>query len=538
MTHAHSTTIAAVLALLTAGSVHAENIEIRLRARPASVQILPGNPTDVWGYEAELISGPAETLTTIPGSYLGPIIRVHTGDTFTAHIVNDLPDETTVHWHGLDVPPSMDGHPDDAIPAGTTKTVSFPIINRAGLYWFHPHPMMMTAEQVIKGLAGLLIVNDAEEEALDLPSGAQEIPVVLQDRTFSATNTIPYNGTEQNGMQGYIGNTMLVNGFPSAALSLATRAYRFRVLNGSNARSYKLAWSDGTPITVLGTDGGLLAAPAPKAYAMIAPGQRLDIWLDLSSRPVGTSLTLRSLAFSGFGNGQGGQVNLLTATVTASEPETRTLPATLSDMPTLDFADAVNGGSPRFFPMAFSTSVMDYTINGGMWNDGADPANEHIPTRTIEAWRLTNATGGMNMTHPIHFHGRPFRVYSRSMASGGAAAYATASAGFVDEGWRDTVIVMPGETVTLLTKTSHYVGDFVYHCHILEHEDMGMMRELHHEAACLADVTGDGTVDGSDLTLLLGLWGAGAGTPADVNQDGVVSGSDLGIVLNAWGGCG
>lgn len=525
-------------ALAFAGPVRANNIEITLRARPTSVQILPGNPTPVWAYEATLVSGPASTVTAIPGSYLGPIIRVRTGDTFTATIINDLPEDTTVHWHGLDVPPAVDGHPDSPIPAGTSRTISFPVINRAGTYWFHPHTMDKTAEQVIKGLAGLFIVSDAEEEALDLPSGAQEIPIVLQDRTFSATNTIPYAGIEQNGMQGYVGNTMLVNGLPNVALPLATRAYRLRFLNGSNARSYKLSWSDGTPITVLGTDGGLLASPVQKSYAMLSPGQRLDVWLDLSARPVGTALTMRSLSFSGFGAGQGGLVTLFTATVTTTEPETRTLPSTLSNMPTLNYADAVNGASPRTFPLTFSMGVMDYTINGRTWMDGVDPANEHLPTRTVEAWRLTNSTGGMNVTHPIHFHGRPFLVYSRSVAAGGATSYATASAGFVDEGWRDTVIVMPGETVTLLTETSHYVGDFVYHCHILEHEDMGMMRELHHEAACLPDVSGDGVIDGSDLSQLLGAWGAGAGTTADINQDGVVSGADLTLLLSAWGGCG
>lgn len=532
---------AAVSSLCAAAAAESESVAIALRAAVGSRQVLPGSPTQVWSYEASLLSGPAGALASIPGSFVGPVIRVRTGDRLTVEFTNNLPEETTIHWHGLDVPAVMDGHPHHAVPAGGSRTITFPIINRAGTYWFHPHPHMRTGAQVTMGLAGMVIVSDPQEQALGLPDGEFDVPLVIQDRRFDAQNQFIY----AMPMVGNLGDRILVNGKPDAVVSVATRAYRLRLLNGSTARAYKLAWSDGTPVTVIGTDGGLLAAPEQRPYVMLAPGERIELWLDLSNRPVGYQLTLRSLTFSGFGAGsptipQGAALDIMRFSVDRAEAETRTLPATLTPFDRYRIEDAANAADPRTFGLAFVGGA--WTLNGQTYDNGVTMPNETVPAGTLEVWRFTNqASGMMAMAHPMHVHGPQFLVHSRTVAPTQAAAYATVSQGLVDSGWKDTVIVMPGEQVTFLVRTTHYPGNFLYHCHNLEHEDMGMMRDYFVVAACPADIAPNGApngaVDGADLSTMLAGWGYNPGSLADLDGDGIVGGTDLARLLAAWGVC-
>lgn len=516
----------------------ADTVSVALRAGTGTRQLLSGEQTAVWTYGASLISGPSDALASIPGSFIGPIIRVRTGDRLTVEFTNGLPEATTIHWHGLDVPAMMDGNPHHPVPAGGSRSITFPILNRAGTYWFHPHPHMRTGAQVTMGMAGLVIVSDAAEQALDLPSGELDMPLVVQDRRFDAQNQFIHAMT----MVGNLGDRILVNGKLDAAASVATRAYRLRLLNGSTARTYKLAWGDGTTMTVIGTDGGLLAAPERRAYAMLAPGERIELWLDLSGRPVGHQLTLKSLEFSGFGAGsptipQGVPLDIMRFSVDRAEPETRTLPATLTPIDRYRIEDAANASDPRTFALAFSAGT--WTLNGQTYDNGVTMPNETVPAGTLEAWRFTNqASGMMVMAHPMHVHGPQFLVHSRTVAPGQAAAYATVSQGLVDSGWKDTLIVMPGEQVTFLLRTTRYPGNFLYHCHNLEHEDMGMMRDYYVVAACPADIVPSGAVDGTDLTAMLAAWGASPGSLADLDGDGIVGGTDLTRLLAAWGACG
>jgi FtsP/CotA-like multicopper oxidase with cupredoxin domain len=270
------------------------DLEINLKAEPKAVSIRAGQSTNVWSYSAELVKGDPASLQTIPGSYLGPIVRVRQGQRVRVNFQNNLPSgqNSIVHWHGLILPDTMDGHPRFAVPPGKTYVYEFEVINRAGMNWFHPHPDMQTGQQAYAGLAGLFIVTDPEEVALNLPSGAYEIPIVLQDRTLNANNQLLYLGNpigtppdrrmsrDMNGMSpnnsgqsgngmggmmmgdmsqmmGFLGETIFVNGKPDFTLAAATRVYRLRILNGSNARIYKLAWSNGNPLTIIGTDGSL-----------------------------------------------------------------------------------------------------------------------------------------------------------------------------------------------------------------------------------------------------------------------------------------
>ena len=160
------------------------DVEIRLRAEPAEVKILAGQPTRVWSYRGEVLKGDPGAVQHIPGSYLGPILRFRTGQAVRIHFVNHLPEPSIVHWHGLHVPEAADGHPRLAIDPGETYVYDLPIVNRAGTYWYHPHPHGRTGPQVYNGLAGLLIVSDDEEQSAGLPASEYDLPLVLQDRTF------------------------------------------------------------------------------------------------------------------------------------------------------------------------------------------------------------------------------------------------------------------------------------------------------------------------------------------------------------------
>lgn len=494
------------------------DVEIRLTAVAAQVGLLPGRPTAIWSYQPARIRGDASIVQTLPESALGPIIRVRRGQRVRVHFTNSLPDpaqRSIIHWHGLVVPAAMDGHPRYAVAPGQTFTYDFTVNNRAGTAWFHPHPHGQTGHQVYRGLAGLFLISDDEERALGLPDGAYDLPLVIQDRTFDAANQLVYlpdsgpggmrggmgrmggmgHGGMMATMMGFLGERILVNGRPDYTISVATRAYRLRLLNGSNARIYKLAWSTSEPLTVLGSDGGLLAAAVNRPYVMLAPGERVELWADFSRYPIGTTLTLESLAFSGaedpggmMGGGlsmgaappQGAPLRLLTVRVERAEAAGPPLPGRLASLERLRSADAVNAGQPR--PVRLQLNGMQWLLNGRTFEmDGVTP-EETVRQGSVEQWQIVNERnpGAMmdanGMAHPIHIHGVQFQVVDRQVASDLATGWESVRAGHVDEGWKDTVLVMPGERVALLMRFEQPPGLYLYHCHNLEHEDSGMMR--------------------------------------------------------------
>ena len=439
-------------------------------------QIFPGDPTPVWSFRGQLTDADIPVFSDVPNSYLGPILRLKRGQRVTIDVHNNLPEDSVVHWHGLYVPESTDGHPSQIVGPNSTYTVSFPIVNRAGTYWYHPHPDMMTAKQVVAGLAGLIIVTDDEEQSLNLPYGEQDIPIVIQDRLVE-DNTFPYTFT---GASGYFGDRILINGWPDAKLSVATKHYRFRILNGSNARIYKLYWNDGVPMTVIGTDGGLIEQPVNKDYITVAPGERVEIWRSFVGQNIGAQIELRSGAF--FGHGMNNNPDLpmgvdhLVAkfSVDKSEPETGTLPTTLSTIHWPDPTQCVNYNDPRVFNIQRSGS--SFNFDGNTFNMTEVLPNEIVHVGTSEIWKFVNGGGASHMAHPIHTHSLQFRVLERTCIASRVDAWNSVRFGYTDEGWKDTILLMPGETATILMRFPLYSGVFLYHCHNLEHEDMGMMR--------------------------------------------------------------
>lgn len=507
------------------------DVEIELVCRPDSVPILSGRPTRVWRYVATLTKGPENTLAALPNSYLGSVMRFSKGQKIRIHLRNELPEPTIAHWHGVHVPMLMDGHPMYALDRGETFVYEFEMLNRASMNFYHPHPHEATARQVYHGLAGAILVNDDEERALELPAGEYEIPLVIQDRTFDDDNQLVYDGGGMHGHHmmtaGFHGERILVNGRPDFQIDVASRAYRLRILNASNARIYKLAWDDGTPITALGVDGGLLEQPQQKPYVMLAPAERLDVWADFSGRPVGSKLVMRSLPFSGAGGmshgmmggrgcgmGMGGMRGgmgmddgeplgddfpVFTARVTRSMSDSPNLPQRLCRIARYQTSDIANPDAPR--PISISDGHMSMTLNGRPYGHDDVLPEERIPVDTVQLMEIFHARGGrmammggmgrgmgmmrgmghgmgMSMMHPIHLHGQYFQVQSRHVDPAYADAYAEIRDGLIDSGWKDTVLVAPGERVRIVKPFQDFKGRFMFHCHILEHEDMGMMREF------------------------------------------------------------
>ena len=462
------------------------DVELSLTASPSEAQIFSGQPTTVWQYTGEVIKGDSNSLTHLKQSYLGPIVRVRQHQKVRIHFKNGLPATSIIHWHGLHVPANMDGHPKDVIAAGQTFTYEFEVLNRAGTYWYHPHPHGRTGHQVYGGLAGLFVISDAEEKKLNLPADELDIPLVIQDRAFDTDNQLVYlpRGMHDS-MTGMLGDRICVNGKPDFKLSVKTRAYRLRILNGSNSRIYKLAWSDGTPLTVIATDGGLLEKPIEKKYVVLGPAERIELWADFSNYPVGTSLELVSKYFEPAMQGSamgprrgmtagdilpnGAPFSVLKINVADKETETHTLPQKLSAIERYQPQDTDNRDHPRQF--SFFMRHMHGLINGRTFRmqDVAD--DERIRLNSTELWELANDDRRMGMMmpmpHPVHLHGKQFQVIERRGAL---------HSGYVDEGWKDTVLLMPGERARIVTNFTDYTGLFLYHCHILEHGDMGMMR--------------------------------------------------------------
>jgi len=481
------------------------DVDFRLTAHPDEVAIKPGPASEVWRYTGEQMAGPENTLGPMERGYLGPTIRLRRGQRVRAELHNELGEDTTVHWHGLHVPPVVDGQPRHPIKPGEARTVAFDVADRAGLYWYHPHPHGpdggRVGFQACAGLAGALIINDETEDALDLPSGDQELLMVLQDRRFSEANELEYMpdgmGAMMTRMRGFHGDELLVNGQPAGERAVSTQPYRLRLLNGSNARIYKLAFSDGRPITVLGTDGGLLTEPVDYPSVTLAPAERLDVWADFGGSEVGDTVELISQAFTAGGmdqgmmermgdggmmGGDGGmmgnnrmmsdmrmggeRMRVTRFRITEATQSNQTLPERLA--PNTGLA-SVDGTTPvRRFELGMRM-MRGFTINGRRMNGTNVADDEIVQIGTSEIWEFHNRT---MMPHPMHVHGLQFGVISRQ----GGDANHDLRAGLVDEGRHDTVLVLPGERVRIALAFEDFDGLYMYHCHNMEHEDHGMMR--------------------------------------------------------------
>jgi FtsP/CotA-like multicopper oxidase with cupredoxin domain len=322
--------------------------------------------------------------------------------------------------------------------------------------------MGFTGPQVWRGLAGMFVVHDDEDDALPLPRAERDVPLLLCDRSFAADGSLRYPsldpsltrtpGVTDTYMDGVLGDVQLVNGVAWPFLEVTATRYRFRILNGSNARRYelRLSGSNGRPgqFRQIGSDQGLLQTPRTSALLTIAPAERFDVVVDFGGFTPGDTVTLENTA------ADGQMRKVMAFRVTGRAKDDTAIPATLSSVPTLGAADAV---TTRDFAFRLSRDTM-WTINGKTF----DPADPGVTPRlgTVERWRFTS-----DFHHPVHMHLARFQVLSRNGKPPESA----------DLGWKDTVDVRPYEVVEVLARFDGYRGKYMLHCHNLEHEDMAMM---------------------------------------------------------------
>lgn len=412
---------------------------------------------------------PATNVLGYNGIYPGPTIFATRNRAVSIRQTNNLPMShaagemvhmlPAVHLHGAEVGPESDGHPNDGIAfGGGTRDYYYPNQQRGCALWYHDHSHGQTGERVLMGLAGMYILRDPSIEApLKLPSGAREIPLVIQDRSFTAAGQFIYTLDAATLEGGFQGDNILVNGVVQPFLGVETALYRFRILNGSNSRIYKLALSNGDPLIQIGTDGGLLQRPKQLASIEIAPSERVDLIIDFTKLPVGSRIVLQNL------NGSGSTAQVMRFDVTKRVKEKKKVPQFLQAWDELPEGDSV---ILRNFNLARQTidGVLTWTINGQAYNSANAPlATPKVDS--IEQWNFVNPT---NHPHPMHLHLVQFQVVNINGVPQEPSEF----------GWKDTVVVPPASEVTIMAKFSKYTGRYVFHCHNLEHEDFAMMGEF------------------------------------------------------------
>ncbi len=429
---------------------------------------------DMQSGATEFFAGKQTATLGFNGAYLGPTIRANSGDKVRLNVTNRLSETTTVHWHGMHLPAVMDGGPHQIIAPGATWQPYWTITNQAATLWYHPHLMGKTGEQVYRGLAGLFIVDDANSAALDLPGeyGIDDIPLIVQDRLFDPNGQLIYQMHGPNpGLPpaaGMIGDTILVNGTVAPYVDLPRTLVRLRLLNASNGRRYNFGFADNYPFYQIASDGGLLEAPVQRTRLLLGAAERAEILVDL--RDTSGPLTLLSYAVianndfvSGIAKGTFGpnaenqQFKILELRPQAGDFAARSIPAQLNTIKRLDAAAATQ--TRRF-------SLDSNSING----KEMDPNRIDVVVQkgAVEIWEVRNESP---LYHPFHVHDVQFLVLSRN----GQAPPAW------EQGWKDTVIVDPAETVRLIMQFTDYADPHMpsmFHCHILEHEDMGMMGQF------------------------------------------------------------
>ncbi len=411
--------------------------------------------------------------------YLGPTLLLNKGDSVALTVNNHMGDTTTMHWHGLHVAPRNDGGPYSMIMDGESWTPKFVVRNRASTYWYHPHMMMKTAEQAIKGAAGLIIIRDAEEAALPLPRryGLDDFPIIVQSVELDSQNRFM--------PKGMVDSVVLVNGTDSPYVTMPAQVVRMRLLNASGERTFNFGFTANHTFNLIGNDNGLLPAPIATTRIRLSPGERAELLLNLGGME-GQTIYLMSYASELPMGIQGGPTmpmppgsplmnsplngldfNILQINVggPTAAPLT-TVPATLvTDTP---YAASSANATRTIHMTADSMMVMDgpFYFNRNLFD--MNRIDYRIPLNNVEIWTLMDST---MVAHPFHIHDCHFYILDRNGNPPDT----------VERGRKDVVLIQPGETVRIIMKFEDFADTttpYMYHCHILMHEDDGMMGQF------------------------------------------------------------
>ncbi len=396
----------------------------------------PGKVADTWG---------------INGAYLGPTLRVTRGDKVRMRVTNRTGETSTLHWHGMRLPAKMDGGPHQMVEPGATWTPEWTIDQPAMTGWYHPHLHERTAMHVYRGLAGMIIIDDDNKPDLPGQYGVDDVPLIIQDKNFENGGKLDEDSVE-GGTWGVLGDSILVNGTYGAQFKVTTQAVRFRILNASNARIYRVGFADNRTFHVVGTDGGLLERPAEVDRVKLSPAERVQIVVRFAP---GEQVILNSIGEVEKSAGDPEEddfelMKFVAAPELASSPE---LPSAL-------------GGVPATPPPA-GARVRTFRLSGSEINDKEmDMAriDEVVPALAHEIWEIDNTS----YAHNFHIHEVDFRILEMNGAP--PPEY--------QRGPKDTVFMAKGAKARLSVKFNKYVdpvSPYMYHCHILRHEDKGMM---------------------------------------------------------------
>jgi blue copper oxidase len=439
---------------------------ISLDIQQGSMNFFSGNATPTFGYN---------------GNFLGPTILLTKYDSVSFNVTNNLQDITTVHWHGLHVAPHNDGGPHQEIMPSQVWSPSFVVRNLASTYWYHSHVHMSTEYQVNRGLAGLIIVSDSAEASYILPRtyGVDDFPVIIQSKSFDILNQLAAFTHDDS--------IMMINGTIDPVLNAPAQVIRFRCLNGSADRTYNLGLSTNANFYVIASDGGLLSQPVSTNRVRISPGERYELLIDLSGMQ-GQTVYLMSYASQmttgiigaaqvGMGMAQlpgyaanplnGADFNLLKIDVVAPtiNPVT-SIPVLFQPINAWPTGSADTSRVLTFAPQVMGPQQMiegPFTINSKSFD--MDSINIYIPFNNTEIWSIVNNT---MVAHPFHIHDIQFNIVDRN----GLPVTG------IETGWKDVVLIRPQETVRVIAKFETFFNDnipYMYHCHLLHHEDEGMM---------------------------------------------------------------
>jgi bilirubin oxidase len=434
---------------------------ISLTMKKDSVQFLPGIKTQTYGFNNY--------------KYFGPTLILHKGQQVSFNVTNTIGDTTTVHWHGLHVAAINDGGPHSMIMDGISWNPQFMVMNNASTFWYHPHLDHKTGLQALRGAAGVIIVRDSEETVLNLPRtyGVDDFPIVVQSQEFDTLNQINPRAMSDS--------ILLVNGTQNPYANLPAQVVRLRLLNASQERTFNFGLTANKSFSVIGNDGGLLGAPASTTRISVSPGERAEILVDLSGMN-GQTIYLKSFGSElpsdvrggppmnmGTGNTMyspldGVDFNILQIRVAAQTANAVTaIPASLVSFSRIPAANSNRARTINF--TAQNMMVMDgpFYFNGLLFD--MDRIDYRIPLNNTEIWSLTDQT---MVAHPFHLHGMQFQILDRNGNSPAPK----------ESGWKDVVLVHNLETVRIITKFTDFpdaTTPFMYHCHILMHEDDGMM---------------------------------------------------------------
>ncbi len=432
----------------------------------------------------QFFAGQNTATMGINGNILGPTLIVNDGDDLNINVTNNLGQPTTIHWHGMHVSAVNDGGPHTIINPGATWNPQFTVINKAATFWYHPHLDQFTDEHVSKGIAGFIIVKDAEEAALNLPRtyGIDDIPLAVQTKDFDASFQIVNHSNADD--------VLMVNGTVNPETDVPAQVVRLRLLNGSSQRVFNFGFSGNKTFYQIATDGGLRETPLALTRLQLSPGERSEILVDLSGMQ-GQTLQLMSYAsefsngiygatYPGLGTGlqlnnynpntmNGADFNVLQLNIVAqtANPVT-TIPTTLSTITPLLEIDSDESRTLSFSSTTGGPQQLnnDFTINGVSMD--MNVINITIPLNNTEVWTILNNTP---IAHPIHIHDIQF--YILDIDGNPPPAHA--------QGLKDTYLVPGQAIIRVITKFEDFADDtipYMYHCHMLTHEDNGMMGQF------------------------------------------------------------